>query len=56
MAVVETDRAIDQDRFDFPTRELRSKATPSKRVVFVILYDGTSLENQSFVAAGMMKY
>jgi hypothetical protein len=35
MAVVETDRAIDRDRFDFPTREQTSKATPSKRVVFV---------------------
>ena len=53
MAAVETDRAIDRDRFDFPTREPRSKATPSKRVVFVFLYDGTNLENQSFEVFGL---
>ena len=53
MAVVETDRAIDRDRFDFPTREQRSKATPSKRVVFVFLYDGTNLENLSFEVFGL---
>jgi len=55
MAAVETDRAIDRDRFDFPTRELRSKATPSKRVVFVFLYDGTNLENQSFEVLGLLR-
>ena len=30
MAVVETDRAIDRDRFDFPTRELKLKGDPLK--------------------------
>lgn len=55
MAVVETDRAIDRDRFDFPTRQQRSKATPSKRVAFVFFYDGTNLENQSFEVVGLCR-
>jgi hypothetical protein len=40
MAVVETDRAIDRDRFDFPTREQTNKGDPSKRVAFVFFLMG----------------
>jgi hypothetical protein len=50
MAVVETDRAIDRDRFDFPTREQTNKGDPSKRVAFVFFLMGRVWKIKAFEA------